>query len=95
MFEISSRLSKNQYIAKSNILVTADGGYRRGKATRLKEIANEAMRRSPTILSCVTVKRTGEECHMETDRDFWWHDLMSMPIASATCETEVMDAEDP
>ena len=32
---------------------------------------------------------------MENDRDFWWHDLMSMPIASAKCETEVMDAEDP
>ena len=32
---------------------------------------------------------------MESDRDFWYHDLMSMPIASAKCETEVMDAEDP
>ncbi len=81
--------------AKSNILVTADGGFRRGKATDLKNIANEAMRRSPTILSCVVVKRTGEECFMESDRDFWYHDLMSMPIASAKCKTEVMDAEDP
>jgi len=32
---------------------------------------------------------------MEPDRDFWWHDLMSMPIASPKCETEEMDAEDP
>ncbi|KPL09942.1 MAG: 3-hydroxypropionyl-CoA synthetase, partial [Bacteroides sp. SM23_62] len=81
--------------ARSNILVTADGGFRRGKPTNLKTIANEAMRRSPTIMACITVKRTGEECIMENDRDFWWHDLMSMPIASAKCETEVMDAEDP
>jgi acetyl-CoA synthetase len=81
--------------ARSNILITADGGYRRGKPTSLKNIANEAMRRSPTILSCIVVKRTGEECFMESDRDFWYHDLMSMPIASAKCETEVMDAEDP
>jgi acetyl-CoA synthetase len=81
--------------AESHILVTADGGYRRGKATQLKAIANEAMRRSPTITVCITVRRTGEDCYMENDRDFWWHDLMSMPIASAKCETEVMDAEDP
>jgi acetyl-CoA synthetase len=81
--------------AESNILVTADGGFRRGKPTQLKAIANEAMERSPTITACITVKRTGEECYMESDRDFWWHDLMSMPIASAKCETEVMDAEDP
>ena len=53
------------------------------------------MKRSPTIEVCITVKRTGEECYMENDRDFWYHDLMSMPIASPKCETEVMDAEDP
>lgn len=81
--------------ANSRILITADGGYRRGKPTRLKEIANEAMRRSPTIEVCITVKRTGEECYMETDRDFWYHDLMGMPIASPKCETVKMDAEDP
>lgn len=81
--------------AHSRILITADGGYRRGKTTQLKEIANEAMRRSPTIEVCITVKRTGEECYMETDRDFWYHDLMGMPIASPKCETEKMDSEDP
>ncbi len=81
--------------AHSRILITADGGYRRGKTTQLKEIANEAMRRSPTIEVCITVKRTGEECYMETDRDFWYHDLMGMPIASSKCDTVKMDAEDP
>ena len=81
--------------AHSRILVTADGGYRRGKPTQLKKIADEAMRRSPSIEVCIAVKRTGEECYMENDRDFWWHDLMGMPIASAKCETEKTDAEDP
>lgn len=80
--------------ARSRILVTADGGFRRGHATNLKEIANEAMRRSPTIEACITVKRTGQEVYMENDRDFWWNDLMSLPIASPKCTTEVMDAED-
>jgi len=46
--------------AHSRILITADGGFRRGKPTHLKTIADEAMRRSPTIDVCITVKRTGE-----------------------------------
>ncbi len=81
--------------ANSRVLVTADGGWRRGKITELKSIANEAMDRSPTIEVCITVKRTKQEVHMENDRDFWYHDLMSLPIASPRCETEVLDAEDP
>lgn len=80
--------------AKSRVLLTADGGFRRGKITDLKSIANEAINRSPTIEVCITVKRTGQEVHMENDRDFWYHDLMNLPIASPRCETEVMDAED-
>lgn len=80
--------------AKSRVLLTADGGWRRGKITDLKSIANEAMRRSPTIEVCITVKRTGHEVEMENDRDFWYHDLSALPIASAKCETEVMDSED-
>ncbi|NOZ62104.1 MAG: acetate--CoA ligase [Calditrichaeota bacterium] len=80
--------------ANSKVLITADGGYRRGSTTDLKGIANEAMKRSPTIEVCITVKRTGKEVYMENDRDFWYHDLMCMPVASPKCETEVMDAED-
>ncbi|MCH8569011.1 MAG: acetate--CoA ligase [Balneolales bacterium] len=80
--------------ANSRVLVTADGGWRRGKVTDLKSIANEAMDRSPTIEVCITVKRTGHDVHMENDRDFWYHDLMALPIASPRCATEVMDAED-
>lgn len=81
--------------SQSRILVTADGGNRRGKTTHLKAIANEAMKRTPTIEVCITVRRTGEECYMENDRDFWYHDLMVMPLASKDYRTEVMDAEDP
>ena len=80
--------------AHSKVLVTADGGYRRGNITDLKSIANEAMKRSPTIEVCITVKRTKHDVFMENDRDFWYHDLMSMPVAGPKCETEIMDAED-
>ncbi|MEX1135862.1 MAG: acetate--CoA ligase [Balneolales bacterium] len=81
--------------AKSRVLVTADGGWRRGKITDLKGIANDAIDRSPTLEVCITVKRTGQDVHMENDRDFWYHDLMSLPVANPVCESEVMDAEDP
>jgi acetyl-CoA synthetase len=80
--------------ANSRVLVTADGGFRRGKTTHLKEIANEAMKRTPTIEVCITVKRTNEDVYMESDRDFWYHDLMGLPVANFKCSTEVMDAED-
>jgi acetyl-CoA synthetase len=88
-------LAERIHDSQSRILITADGGYRRGKATRLKEIADEAMKRSATVEVCITVKRTGEACYMENDRDFWYHDLMAIPLECKDCTTEVMDAEDP
>jgi acetyl-CoA synthetase len=80
--------------AKSRIIITADGGFRRGKPTHLKTLVNQAMEVSPTVEVCITVKRTGEEVYMENDRDYWYHDLKALPIASHKCATEVMDAED-
>ncbi len=80
--------------AKSRVVITADGGFRRGKATKLKAIVNQAMELSPTMEVCITVKRTGEEVYMENDRDYWYHDLKALPIASHKCATEEMDAED-
>jgi len=80
--------------AKSRVLVTADGGWRRGKINDLKGIVDEAIKRSPTIESCVVVKRTGREVYMESGRDFWYDDLMNFPIACESCGTAEMDAED-
>lgn len=83
--------------AKSRVLVTADGGWRRGKVSDLKSIVDEAIKRSPTIESCIVVKRTGHEVYMESGRDFWYHDLLQLPIAcnKDNCATEETDAEDP
>ncbi len=80
--------------AQSRVLVTADGGWLRGKIVGLKDIADEAMSRQPTIESCIVVKRTGQDIHMEAGRDYWFHDLMGLPIANPNCPTEKMDAED-
>ncbi len=80
--------------AQSRVLITADGGWMRGKTVGLKDIADEAMSRQPTIESCIVVKRTGQDIYMEPGRDYWHHDLMALPIASPNCPTERMDAED-
>jgi acetyl-CoA synthetase len=80
--------------AQSRVLVTADGGWLRGKIVRLKEIADEAMARHPTIETCVVVKRTGQDVNMEAGRDYWYSELMGLPIASPVCPTEAVDAED-
>jgi acetyl-CoA synthetase len=81
--------------AHSRVLITADGGWLRGKVVPLKNIADEALSRQPTIEACIVVRRTGQEIYMEPGRDFWYHDLMSLPISSPACYTESMDAEDP
>jgi len=80
--------------AESRVLITADGGWMRGKIVELKQIADEAMARQPTIESCIVVKRTGQEISMEAGRDYWYDDLMTLPIAANNCKTEEMDAED-
>ena len=81
--------------AQSRVLITADGAWLRGKIVRLKDIADEAVKRSPVVETMIVVRRTGQEVYMETGRDFWLHELQQLPIASGYCETEVMDAEDP
>jgi len=81
--------------AHSRVLITADGGWRRGKQIDLKSIANEAMERSPSIEVCICVKNNGLDVEMESGRDFWLHDLKDLPIASPRCETEKTSSEDP
>jgi acetyl-CoA synthetase len=81
--------------AESRVLITADGGWLRGKIVPLKEIADEAISRQPTIESCIVVKRTGQDIFLEPGRDYWYHDLMNLPIANPVSPTEEVDAEDP
>ncbi len=80
--------------AQGNVLVTCDGGWRRGGIVPLKQMADEAVERSPTIENVVVVKRIGDEAgiEMKEGRDHWWHELMDS--AALRCEPEEMDAED-
>ncbi len=81
--------------AHAKVLVVADGSLLNGKIVKLKEIADQAVDHAPSIETCVVIKRTGHEVDIRSGRDYWWHDLMSLPIASARCESEPLDAEDP
>ncbi len=84
--------------SQSKLLVTADGGWLNGKIVRLKSIVDEALQRCGCVEHVVVVRRTGHEVVMEQGRDYWYHDLLGLPIARTDgdrCETEVMDAEDP
>ena len=79
--------------AKATVLITADGGHRRGSVVPLKVNADEALADTPTIRKVVVVKRTGQEVPMQPGRDLWYHELMEG--ASSECEPEPMDSEDP
>lgn len=63
--------------AQAKFQITADGGWRRGKALPLKSIVDEALAKSPTVQKCVVLKRVGEPVSMTEGRDHWWHDLTS------------------
>ncbi len=75
------------------LIVTADGGFRRGSEIRLKPTVDEAVVNCPTIENVVVFKRTGSEIEMKENRDFWWHDLMK--TADADCPAEELDSEHP
>lgn len=81
--------------AKSKVVVTCDGAWLRGKTVNLKDIVDEAVSRSPIVQRVIVLKRTQQEVNMVAERDYWWHELAALPIAGPSCETEVMDAEDP
>ena len=79
--------------AKCNILITADGGYRGDKITPLKEIADEAMKKTLSIKKCIVLKRTKVSVTMTENRDQWWHEEMNN--SNYKCPAESMDSEDP
>ena len=77
------------------LLITADGGWRRGKVLPLKSEADKALAQTPSIEHVLVVERLGSDilrCDMTPGRDVWLHDVFES--ASASCEPEVMDSED-
>jgi acetyl-CoA synthetase len=78
--------------AEAKVLITGDGGYRRGQVVPLKQNADEAIKDCPTIEHVVTVKRTGGDHPFTEGRDVWYHDLIA--DQPAECPPEPVDAED-
>jgi acetyl-CoA synthetase len=79
--------------AQCKVVVTADGGWRRGKEVKLKAAVDEALPETPSVESCIVVRRTGSATQMEPGRDHWWHDLM--PTVNAESAAEELDSEHP
>ena len=87
----SQALSDRINDAEAKVLITADGGYRRGEVFALKLQADEAVASTPSITAVVVVKRGGNEVDMQDGRDHWYHELME--TADAVCPPEPMDSE--
>lgn len=79
--------------ARCKVVVTADGGWRRGKEVKLKAAVDEALKETPSVESCIVVRRTQSSIHMEPGRDHWWHELIQ--TVDANCAAEELDSEHP
>ena len=77
----------------ARVVVTADGGYRRGAPSALKPAVDEAMARCPDVRNVLVVRRTGQEVAWNDDRDVWWHDVVDKQPAEH--EPEMFDSEHP
>ena len=79
--------------ASAKLVITADGGYRRGNPSALKPTVDEAADRCPSIEHVLVVRRTGQEVAWTEGRDVWWHDVVE--TASPEHTPEAFDAEHP
>ncbi|MGA9365467.1 MAG: acetate--CoA ligase [Bacteroidota bacterium] len=79
--------------SQAKLVVTADGGFRRGGIVPLKVNVDEALKYTPSVQNVVVLKRTGSEVQMVSGRDWWWSELMA--TASSNSEAEKLDAEHP
>jgi acetyl-CoA synthetase len=80
--------------AQANILLTADGAWRRGNVVPLKANTDEALNGCPSVRTSLVLQRIGSKAHcpMKSGRDLWWHEVVDK--ASDHCDPEPMDAED-
>ena len=79
--------------ARAKLVVTADGGYRRGSVLPLKPAVDEALEECESVTSVIVVRRADNPVDLEPGRDEWYHELMG--AASDECEAVPLDAEHP
>ena len=91
-FSADALLSRIQD-ADASLVITADGGFRKGAAFALKPAVDEALKGETNVKRVLVVKRTGQETAWNADRDIWWHDLVDRQ--SSTHTPEYFDSEHP
>ena len=77
----------------ARIVITSDGGYRRGAPAALKPAVDEAVAKCPDVRNVLVVRRTGQDIEWNDDKDLWWHDVVDK--ASPDHTPEAFDAEHP
>jgi acetyl-CoA synthetase len=86
-------LSSRILDADARVVITADGGYRRGAAAALKPHVDEALAQCPDVRSVLVLRRTGQEVAFEEGRDVWWHEIVDRQPTDHIAES--FDAEHP
>ena len=77
----------------ARVVITADGGYRRGAASALKPAVDEAVSHCPDVRNVLVVRRTGQDVEWSEGRDLWWHDVVDKQSPEHT--PEAFDSEHP
>jgi acetyl-CoA synthetase len=91
-FSADALLSRIQD-ADAKLVITADGGFRKGAAFALKPAVDEALKGSHNVAKVLVVKRTNQETAWNSDRDIWWHEIVTRQSKSHT--PEFFDSEHP
>jgi acetyl-CoA synthetase len=91
-FSAEALLSRIQD-ADAKLVITADGGFRKGSAFALKPAVDDALKGKQNVAKVLVVKRTGEETAWNSDRDIWWHEIVGRQSKSHT--PEFFDSEHP
>jgi acetyl-CoA synthetase len=86
---IKDRLNDSQ----AKVVITADGGYRRGTIVQLKKNVDEALKDDAQVEKVIVFRRANNEISITEGRDVWWH--REMEYVDAQCEPEALDSEDP
>ena len=89
----SSSLRDRINDCEAKLLITTDGGYRRGKTVALKNNADPGLTECPSIQNVIVFKRAGNPVTMKPGRDLWWHDITANEPDE--CPTEQLDPESP
>jgi acetyl-CoA synthetase len=78
----------------AGVVITADGGWRRGKEVRLKNAVDEALNECPGVRNVIVHRRTRSDIPMRDGRDRWWHDEEAQ-VTEEACEAVPLDSEHP